>query len=102
MSEGSVSRRGRKSWRIKYDIGRDPETGERRIAYATVKGTKAKAERELRRRLTTLDKGMHVDPQALTVANYLDQWLEDVAPHDAPLSSPAARTLSAPASPRAW
>ena len=56
------------------------ETQERRIAYATVKGTRAAAEKELRRRLTSLDKGVHVNPSALTVADYLDSWLADVAP----------------------
>jgi integrase len=80
MSEGSIIRRGKKSWRLKYDLPRDPETGGRRIAYATVKGTRKDAEKELRRRLTALDKGMHVDPSALTVAEFLDQWLGDVAP----------------------
>ena len=61
MSEGSIIRRGKRSWRVKYDLPRD-ETGARRIAYATVKGTRAEAEKERRRLLTALDKGMHVDP----------------------------------------
>lgn len=78
--KGTITPRGKKSWRLKYDLPRDPESGERRIAYATVKGTKAIAEKELRRRLTALDKGIHVDPSALTVAEYLDGWLDDVAP----------------------
>ncbi len=80
MSEGSITRRGKKSWRIKYDLPRDPETQERRIAYKTVKGTRKDAEKELRRQLTAVDKGVHVDPSALTVADYMDQWLADVAP----------------------
>ncbi|MCZ6861986.1 MAG: site-specific integrase [Alphaproteobacteria bacterium] len=79
MSEGSITRRGKKSWRIKYDLPRD-ETGERRIAYKTVKGTRKDAEKEKRRLMTAIDKGVHVDPSALTVADYLDQWLADVAP----------------------
>ncbi len=79
MSEGSITRRGRKSWRIKYDLPRD-ETGERRIAYATVKGTRKDAEKERRRLLTALDKGMHVDPSAITVADFLDSWLANIAP----------------------
>ena len=76
---GSITRRGKRSWRLKYDLPRD-ETGARRIAYATVKGTRAEAEKELRRRLTAIDKGMSVDPSAQTVAEYLDEWLSDVAP----------------------
>jgi len=79
MSEGSITRRGRKSWRIKYDLPRD-ETGTRRIAYKTVKGTRKDAEREKRRLMTAIDKGIHVDPTALTVGAYLDSWLDDVAP----------------------
>ena len=80
MTEGSIIRRGKRSWRVKFDLPRDPETQERRIAYATVKGTRADAEKELRRRLTAIDKGVHVDPSALTVGVYLDSWLDDVAP----------------------
>ncbi len=79
MSEGTITRRGKRSWRIKYDLPRD-ENGARRIAYATVKGTRAEAEKERRRLLTALDKGMHVDPSALTVTEYLDDWLDNVAP----------------------
>ncbi len=78
--KGTVIRRGKHSWRIKYDLPRDPVTGERRICYVTWKGTKADAEKELRHRLTALDKGVHVDPSKLTIADYLDQWLDDVAP----------------------
>ncbi len=78
MSEG-ITRRGKRSWRIKYDLPRD-ETGARRIAYATVKGTRKDAEKERRRLLTALDKGMHVDPSALTVADFLASWFADVAP----------------------
>jgi integrase len=33
--------------------------------------------------LTAIDKGVHVDPSALTVADYLNQWLDDVAPDSA-------------------
>ena len=77
--KGTISRRGKRSWRIKYDLPRD-ETGVRRIAYATVKGARKDAEKDLRRRLTALDRGVHIDPSALTVADYLDQWLDDVAP----------------------
>ena len=95
MSEGSITRRGKKSWRIKYDLPRDPETQERRIAYKTIKGTRKDAERERRRLLTAIDKGIHVDPSALTVAAYMDQWLADVAPASvSPKSLEQYRSLS--------
>jgi integrase len=95
MSEGSITRRGKKSWRIKYDLPRDPETQERRIAYKTVRGTRKDAEREKRRLMTAVDKGVHVDPSALTVAAYMDQWLADVAPASvSPKSLEQYRSLS--------
>ena len=79
MSEGHIQRRGKRSWRIKYDLPRD-ESGERRLAYVTVKGTRKDAEKELRARLSAVDRGMHVDPSRETLAEFLDSWLETVAP----------------------
>jgi integrase len=46
---------------------------------ATIKGTKADAKRELRRRLGTTDEGAHVDPSRITVANFIDRWIKDWA-----------------------
>ncbi|MEQ9642503.1 MAG: site-specific integrase [Alphaproteobacteria bacterium] len=80
MADGTITRRGKSSWRLKYDLPRDPETGKRRIVYVTVKGKRADAAAELRRRLTTLDKGIHVDPSKITVGEYIDDWLDSTAP----------------------
>jgi hypothetical protein len=33
---GNITRRGKSSWRIKFDVGADPETGKRLIQYQTV------------------------------------------------------------------
>ncbi len=77
--KGTITRRGKQSWRLKYDLPRD-ETGQRRLAYATVRGTRQDAERELRAKLTSLDGGMHVDPSRETLGEYLTYWLENVAP----------------------
>ncbi|MCK5623472.1 MAG: site-specific integrase [Alphaproteobacteria bacterium] len=76
---GTITRRGKGSWRIKYDLPRD-ESGQRRLAYATVRGKRADAEKELRRRLSAIDHGVHVDPSMITVAEYLESWLAEVAP----------------------
>ena len=38
--KGSVIRRGKKSWRVKFDLGRDPLTGKRQTTYQTFRGTK--------------------------------------------------------------
>ena len=50
---GTITRRGKKSWRIKYDMPR-VENGPRRVAYLTVKGARKDAEKELRAKLSTI------------------------------------------------
>jgi integrase len=84
---GTITKRGKKSWRIQYDLPRD-ENGERRIAYATIRGTRKDAEKALRAKLSAIDAGTHVDPSKLTVGGFLDNWLTTAAPLTA-----KARTL---------
>jgi len=82
---GHIQRRGKKSWRLKYDIGaRDPVTGRRQVRQVTVRGTRKDAEGELTRLLNTISEGVYVDPSKLTVAEYLDQWLANVKANVAP------------------
>jgi hypothetical protein len=50
MTAGSITRRGGRSWRAKYEGERDPATGECRTHYVTVCGTKRDAQAELTRR----------------------------------------------------
>jgi hypothetical protein len=50
------------------------ESGHRRTATAAVHGTRKDAERELRKRLTALDEGRHVDGSRITVGEWLDTW----------------------------
>jgi integrase len=76
-SGGHIQRRGKSSWRLKYDLGRDPKTGVRIIKYKTVRGKKSEAQAELRRLLGTVDVGRHVDPGKMTVGDWLKQWLEE-------------------------
>ena len=79
MSEGNITRRGKNSWRLKFDVGRDPETGKRHTIFVTVRGTKKDAERELRKRLTAVDEGIVIEPSRITVGEWLDTWLEETA-----------------------
>jgi integrase len=73
---GNITRRGKQSWRLKFDLDRDPVTGVRRFRTMTVRGTRTEAEAELARLLNDLHKGMLVETSALTVGAYLWQWLE--------------------------
>jgi integrase len=79
-----VRRRGRNSWEITVELGHDPVNGRRRRLTQTVKGTRRDAEvirAHLLHRITT---GIDLEPTRLTVAAYLERWLEAVRPNLAP------------------
>jgi integrase len=76
---GHIRRRGKASWEIKFDLGRDPLTGKRRIRYRSFKGSKREAEREAVRLIAKAHTGGYVDPSRLTVGQFLDQWERDWA-----------------------
>jgi len=74
---GNITRRGRNSWRLKYEAAeRDPSTGKRRTRFITVRGTKKQAQAELVRRLAELNAGIAVAPDKVTVGEYLRKWLD--------------------------
>ncbi len=79
MSEGHIRRRGKASWEIKFDLGRDPLTGKRITKYKSVRGTKRDAQRELRQQLMAVDTGQFTDPGKLTLGEYLVWWLDNEA-----------------------
>lgn len=45
--KGHIQKRGKESWRLKFDLGTDPLTNERRRRYVTVRGTKREAQDHL-------------------------------------------------------
>jgi integrase len=79
---GNITRRGKHSWRLKFDGEPDAVTGKRRIRYQTVKGTRKDAEAELARLLDAAHKGVLPDASKLSVEAYLRQWLDgkDLSP----------------------
>ncbi|MDD5095227.1 MAG: tyrosine-type recombinase/integrase [Dehalococcoidia bacterium] len=82
MATGSLQKRSKGSWTLKFDVGVDPQTGRRKQQAITVKGTKREAEVRLREVLNSLDNGVFVKPERLTVDKWLDQWLQTyVAPN---------------------
>lgn len=78
MSE-SVRKRGKATWEVAVEIGRDPETGRRRRSYRNVKGNKKTAEEVLTEVLHQRDTGIDVAPGRMTVGAYLQQWLATYA-----------------------
>jgi len=91
---GHVQRRGKNSWRLKFDIGRDPITNVRRIRQITFRGTKRQAEQELVNRMAEYNTGISVDPSKITVSDYLTSWHTDhAAIHTTPKTSERYKQL---------
>src|SRR3974390_2092846 len=76
MSQGHIRPQGKGSWEIKFDLGRDPVTGRRLTRYVTFRGNKRQALAELTRLLSQRDNGSLIEPSKMTIAAFLDQWLE--------------------------
>ena len=82
---GHIERRGRDSWRVIVELPPDPVTGRRRTRKVSIRGRKKDAERALIEVLSLRDHGVDVEPQRITVAEYLERWLRDYAePNVAP------------------
>jgi integrase len=75
QGQGTIVQRGRNSWRLKFDLGRDPISGKRLTRYVTFRGTKREAQAELTRLLNTKNEGTYIDPTKMNMAEYLDHWL---------------------------
>jgi hypothetical protein len=75
---GHVRRRGKASWELKFEAGRDPVTGERKIAYHSFRGTKRDAQIKLAELVVAVGGGSYVEPSKTTVADFVrarvDQW----------------------------
>ena len=78
MTAGHIVRRGKGSWRPKFDSGRDPATGRRKTHYVTFRGTKRDASLKLAELIAAAAGGAFVEPSKITVAEFVrgrvDQW----------------------------
>jgi integrase len=75
---GHIRRRGASSFELKYEAGTDPCTGKRITKYQSFKGSKREAQAKLTELLAAVAKGSHVDPNKITVAEFvrarIDHW----------------------------
>jgi integrase len=78
MSAGHIQRRGKSSWRLKFEGGRDPKAAKRNIQYVTVHGTKREAKVKLAEMIAAVGGGLYAEPTKLTVGDHVlarvDQW----------------------------
>ena len=73
---GSIRKRGEKTWELTIDLGRDA-AGKRKRKFVNVKGTKGKAQEKLRELLISLDRGIPVSTQKVTVGQWLVKWMAE-------------------------
>jgi integrase len=69
--KGHIRQRGKRSFELKFDAGRDPATGERKIQYASFRGTKREAQIKLAALITSVGAGSYVEPSKSTVADFV-------------------------------
>jgi len=74
---GHITKRGKDSYTIVLNLGRDPETGKRKQQWVSIKGTKKEAEKRLSELLSQLDNGIYIKPGKSTLAEFLKLWLRD-------------------------
>ena len=72
--KGSIRRRGKTSWELRYD---SPETinGKRKQITETVHGARRDAERTLREKLTTIEGGTFVTKSNQSLREFMEEWL---------------------------
>ena len=86
--KGYLRKRGRESWEITIDTGRDPSTGKRRRHFESVRGSKKEAQQRLAELMVTIEQGTYIKQHRyMTLEAWLRQWLDGHA-----LSNLAAKT----------
>jgi integrase len=83
--KGSLIERGPGRWAIILDA-HDPKTGKRRRRWHTFHGTKREAQIERARLIAGRADGTYIDPTRITVAAFLDRWLEHMRGQVSPRS----------------
>jgi integrase len=75
--KGTIVKRGRSSWRLKFDLPPGPD-GRRRTQFVTVRGGKKDAQAKLAELVASVGKGTFVAQSSLTVADHvrgrIDVW----------------------------
>jgi len=80
--KGNLTRRGKHSWRLKFDIGSDPATNRRITKFVTLRGTRRQAQEQAAKVIADVVTGQHVDSSGETVSQFAERWLRDWADAD--------------------
>src|SRR4029453_3305659 len=70
--------RGKNSWRLKFDAGRDEKTGKRKTQFHTFRGTKRQAQVRLGELIGSVAQSKYIAPNKVRVAEWVrgrvDVW----------------------------
>jgi integrase len=72
---GNLTRRGKSSWRFKFEVSANP----RITKYHTLHGTKKEAQEQAAKIIAQYATGQYVDQDRQTVAAFAERWLRDWA-----------------------
>ncbi len=76
QGSGTIRQRKNGRWEARYTVGRDPGTGKqvRRSIYGD---TQAEVRKKLQEVCVAIDDGKYMEPSKMTLAMWLDTWLEE-------------------------
>jgi integrase len=83
--KGSSRERSPGRWAIILDQ-RDPATGNRKRKWHSFRGTKRQAQTECARLIAAMKDGTYIEPSKITVAQFLDRWLDHIKSQVTPKS----------------
>ncbi|EKS28230.1 site-specific integrase [Afipia felis] len=69
--KGHIQQRGKSSFRLKFDAGRDERTGKRKTQFVTFRGTKRQAQNKLAELIASVAQEKYIEPTKVTVAEYV-------------------------------
>jgi Arm domain-containing DNA-binding protein len=95
--KGHIRQRSPGHWAIVIDV-RDPQTGKRKRRWRSFAGTKRQAQVEAARLISERQNGTAIEPNRITLGQFLDKWLEYIKPQVAPERMNDTAKLSAPIS----
>lgn len=75
---GSVRKRGKNSWAVIIELGRDPQTGKRRQKWYAHK-TRKEADVHLAQIVSAMQGGAWTPPARILLVDFLEQWVRDYA-----------------------
>ena len=81
--KGHIRERSPGHWAVVLDT-RDPVTGKRKRRWHSFRGTKREAQIECARLISELQNGTYIEPNKISLAQFLDHWLKDVKPRVSP------------------